>query len=330
VRGSSSADYTWGYGSKLIEYDSDFIGEATVNYAYGGDGKRRERDVTGGEYTWYNWDVGYNVINEEDDLDTLTNTYTVSMKGTTIQLPGLPEEGTMVSVGTVGSVIADSFGDDPSIDNNYRFYMHDHLGTTRSIFDISKTNVGSFEATPFGGAMTNDLPDSLTHRYAGYETDASSGNYFTAYRYYNSDTTRWLSRDPLGMADGPNVYAFVGNSPASKYDKLGLLFGLFGPPTDLICGFIVGGVNFTGFRWLDWDKPNDNQKHCITGCRIMKLCGFSANAVANIAFEIAQALKNWNSNKFNDWKEDFVAAMSEIGTACRWGSCKKACRKRFP
>jgi hypothetical protein len=36
---------------------------------------------------------------------------------------------------------------------------------------------------------------------------------------------RYLSRDPIGEAGGVNLYAFVGNNPASHCDS----FGLFGP-----------------------------------------------------------------------------------------------------
>ena len=43
-----------------------------------------------------------------------------------------------------------------------------------------------------------------------------------AQAFYNPSTGRWLSRDPIAEKGGRNVHAFVGNSPVSNIDKLGL------------------------------------------------------------------------------------------------------------
>ncbi len=42
------------------------------------------------------------------------------------------------------------------------------------------------------------------------------------FRYRDLETGVWLSRDPAGFVDGPNVYAYVKQNPWSKYDPLGL------------------------------------------------------------------------------------------------------------
>jgi hypothetical protein len=64
TRGSDVADYVFGYGNMLTQVDSDFPGEGTVDYEYGGNMARRERDVTSGEYAWYN-------SNSNEDEDTV-------------------------------------------------------------------------------------------------------------------------------------------------------------------------------------------------------------------------------------------------------------------
>ncbi len=43
----------------------------------------------------------------------------------------------------------------------------------------------------------------------------------TALAYYNPNTGRFLSRDPIQEGDGPNVYAFVRNGPVNAVDPLG-------------------------------------------------------------------------------------------------------------
>ena len=45
---------------------------------------------------------------------------------------------------------------------------------------------------------------------------------YYGYRYYNPSTGRWLNRDPIGELGGINLYAFVGNDPATFIDILGL------------------------------------------------------------------------------------------------------------
>lgn len=40
--------------------------------------------------------------------------------------------------------------------------------------------------------------------------------------FYDSAVQRWINRDPIGEADGPNVYAFVGNHPTGEVDSSGL------------------------------------------------------------------------------------------------------------
>ena len=45
--------------------------------------------------------------------------------------------------------------------------------------------------------------------------------YFGA-RYYNPTIGRWLSPDPLGMVNGPNLYANCNNNPTNLIDPWGL------------------------------------------------------------------------------------------------------------
>jgi RHS repeat-associated protein len=54
------------------------------------------------------------------------------------------------------------------------------------------------------------------------ESGTGANLYFAPYRYYNPQLARWMSRDPLGMVDGPNVYAYVKGMPVAYTDPLGL------------------------------------------------------------------------------------------------------------
>jgi len=53
--------------------------------------------------------------------------------------------------------------------------------------------------------------------------DEVSGYYMYKYRHYSPELGRWPSRDPIEESGGINLYAFVGNDPIGRWDRLGLL-----------------------------------------------------------------------------------------------------------
>jgi RHS repeat-associated protein len=56
----------------------------------------------------------------------------------------------------------------------------------------------------------------------GYYTDSETSLALLTNRYYDSARGRFLTRDPAGYGGGINLYGFVGNSPLSGIDPLGL------------------------------------------------------------------------------------------------------------
>ena len=124
------------YGDKLYSVTSDFPGEGDVTYNYGGDGKRRSR-VAGASETWYNYDMGWNVLSEEDDADGATGALTAT---NVLLTPGAE----------VSALLADIAGASPA-SGAPRYYVTDHLGSTRGAYDASKAAAGTYEYSPYGG-----------------------------------------------------------------------------------------------------------------------------------------------------------------------------------
>jgi len=58
--------------------------------------------------------------------------------------------------------------------------------------------------------------------FTGRRYDPETGLFYYRNRYYSADLGRWLSPDPAGFVDGPNLYAYVGNNPWSAFDPYGL------------------------------------------------------------------------------------------------------------
>jgi RHS repeat-associated protein len=73
------------------------------------------------------------------------------------------------------------------------------------------------------GATESSTGASANNRLANTkERSASIGLDNHGFRYYDPVIGRYISRDPIGYMDGPNVYAHVRSNPINRYDPLGL------------------------------------------------------------------------------------------------------------
>jgi len=59
-------------------------------------------------------------------------------------------------------------------------------------------------------------------RYRGNRIDEETGLIYIGHRYYDSETSRWISPDPAGDVDGPNLYVYCKNNPLTYVDYFGL------------------------------------------------------------------------------------------------------------
>ena len=62
----------------------------------------------------------------------------------------------------------------------------------------------------------------LRYRFQGREWSAATGLVNFRMRWYDSETGRWLSKDPIGLGGGLNLYAFCGSDPVNDIDLYGL------------------------------------------------------------------------------------------------------------
>ena len=131
-------------------------------------------------------------------------------------------------------------GDDPPGAPTTAFVHTNQLGTTRLLSDESGSavdlGVGSAlqHYTAFGRPfiVDDDPPEgssyALPTRYGyagawGYDSQSGIGALMhVGARYYDPRIGRFLQRDPIGIAGGLNVYAYVGNDPLTAVDPLGL------------------------------------------------------------------------------------------------------------
>lgn len=100
-------------------------------------------------------------------------------------------------------------------------FQKDHLGSIVRTFSAGGvSNSSQFDSygriTSSGGIV--DSPYSFT----GRERDAESGLMYYRARYYDPESGRFISEDPISFAGGNNTYAYVGANPAGLRDPSGL------------------------------------------------------------------------------------------------------------
>ncbi|PYM13244.1 MAG: hypothetical protein DME18_09465 [Verrucomicrobia bacterium] len=102
------------------------------------------------------------------------------------------------------------------------FYTADHLSSIRELTDSSGQPRAVYDYTPFGKRtrLSGDLDADFG--FTGIYFHPASELNLTLYRAYDANLARWLSRDPIGEAGGPNLFAYVFNDSINLADPLGL------------------------------------------------------------------------------------------------------------
>lgn len=106
-----------------------------------------------------------------------------------------------------------------------RYPIDDHLGSSTLELDHKGAVISHELYSPFGRtcwwAARSEVEASYkTIRYSAREMDIT-GLYHFKLRYYAPWLQRWISADPKGAVDGPNLYAMVGNNPMVYVDNDG-------------------------------------------------------------------------------------------------------------
>jgi RHS repeat-associated protein len=81
------------------------------------------------------------------------------------------------------------------------------------------TWTASYEAY---GKRTKETGANADKQRANSKDEDPTGLLNEGFRYRDLETGVWLSRDPAGFVDGPNLYAYVMQNPWSKWDPRGL------------------------------------------------------------------------------------------------------------
>jgi len=101
------------------------------------------------------------------------------------------------------------------------YYQLDQLGTPLSLTDSENNLVWHAHYSVFGKAtvIVNKVDNPI--RFQGQYFDSESGLHYNHFRYYDPETGRFISQDPIGLLGGINHYQYAPNH-INWIDPLGL------------------------------------------------------------------------------------------------------------
>jgi RHS repeat-associated protein len=213
VSPSTNCTLVWDAENRLIEVRSA-SNVTLVKYAYDALSRRVSRSVSASpnSYTLYLYD-GWNCIaewNANPQSVTLTSTRTW----------GLDLSSTPQGAGGVGGLLSEKQG------NNTFYPTYDGNGNISEYLAADGSTAAHYEYDPFGNIVKESYASaydtsSFSYKFSTKPLDQATGLYYYGYRYYDPQTGKWPSRDPIEEEGGVNLYGFVGNDGVNWWDLLG-------------------------------------------------------------------------------------------------------------
>ncbi len=195
-----TTDYQWTFGNRLWRVVKP---ASTTEYAYDST-DRRTMVIEDGVMTRTLWS-GADEVGEYDTAGTLQRRFIPDGSG------AMDARLAMVS----------STGDVSWFHTNHQgsvIAMSNASGAATAFANYSE--YGKF-GTDANGSPLSSPPGGSPFGYTGRQWDARAGLYQYRARYYDPVLGVFLSMDPIGTKDDPNLYMYVGLDPVNKTDPTG-------------------------------------------------------------------------------------------------------------
>jgi RHS repeat-associated protein len=198
--------YAWDYDNRLTSVTLP----GSVTHSYGCDYRMRRvtRSEPGENPVAMTFSGGLSVA-EYEVTDPLLGTLGVSPE---VEYQRGPDMG-----GGVGGLLYSLRSGTPKF--NLGNGRGDVVAQSDSTGDLTWT--ASYEAY---GKRTVETGSNADRQRANTKEEDPTGLLNEGFRYRDLETGTWLSRDPAGFVDGPNLYAYVTQNPWSKFDPDGLFW----------------------------------------------------------------------------------------------------------
>jgi RHS repeat-associated protein len=195
-------------------------GVPIAGYLYNGLGQRTGKLTLQG-ISLYHYDVFGHLISETSIGSQPSRDYVWAGSAPIAQIDH------WVPIGSMLQKAHCSIGADGKID--WISYLHtDGLGTPRVATDVSQNVVWRDDGEAFGETSPTQTvpagayPVIVNLRNPGQYLDQETGLFYNRARYYNPQSGRYLTSDPIGLGGGLNTYSYADGNPFLHADPLGL------------------------------------------------------------------------------------------------------------
>ena len=191
---ASGKSYTWDFENRLTQAVVPGTGGGTTTFKYDPFGRRIQKSGPLGTTNYL-----YDGRNSLEELDASGNVLARYNQGPSIDEPISELRGSTTS-----------------------FYQTDFLGSITSLSNSAGALANTYTYDSYGklnasaGTLTNPF------QFTGREFDPETGIYNYRMRYYDQNTGRFLSEDPIRWAGGTDFYHYADGNPVSEVDPLGL------------------------------------------------------------------------------------------------------------
>ncbi|MBQ6009955.1 MAG: hypothetical protein IJL17_15580 [Kiritimatiellae bacterium] len=124
--------------------------------------------------------------------------------------------------------------------------LTDIQGTVWGYVDSQNNIVARWTYDAWGNVLSENVTTpalaTLRYRFQGREWSAVTGLTNFRMRWYDPVTGRWLSKDPIGLGGGLNLYTFCRNDAVNRVDLIGNIPWLIGAGIGGLIGGLVGGI----------------------------------------------------------------------------------------
>ena len=188
-----------------IQVEHDATGNLTrdsKNRVYEYDGFGRLAKITGNEQSIASY--SYNALNQRVRKETSQEitTYVYDLQGQLLQESTRNKQRTATQSSTISYVwlgnqpVAQITASETS--ENTTYITSDHLNTPRAAYDQEKTQVWQWNSDAFGAEQPSGNA-AINLRFLGQYFDHETGLHYNWHRYYNPETGRYITSDPIGL-----------------------------------------------------------------------------------------------------------------------------------
>jgi RHS repeat-associated protein len=195
---AGTTNYSWDFENRLSTVTLPGTGGA-VNFRYDPFGRRVFKSSSAGTSVFV-----YDGANTVEELNGLGNNTAHYAQGVGIDEPLAMYRSSATS-----------------------YYHADGLGSIGSLTDASGQLAASYVYDSFGKLTASTGTITNPFQYTARESDSESGLYYYRARYYDPNSGRFLSEDPIRFKGGINFCRYAANDPVIFRDPSGLLVACF-------------------------------------------------------------------------------------------------------